>query len=234
MYNTLNRRENVCSCNIIRLFYSTLINQSHHQAYSQNNEKHSFQTNIPFRPFLFICLLLIHCMAFDYECILTKRIQTLSLNRRATQKMMYQHTLIFSSYRCHIRVTYMFIWSSHIYSQIQCKILLYSNAISNNNFHERKNVLIFQNTVLCSWGILKSSQMIETAWSLVVIDSLMPKDLFYRTRRQICRAVTMPKTSDGIDNILIYLQDDKLNYRAGTDMVGKVFSFISHVMSKFV
>ena len=89
MYNTLNRRENVCSCNIIRLFYSTLINQSHHQAYSQNNEKHSFQTNIPFRPFLFICLLLIHCMAFDYECILTKRIQTLSLNRRATQKMMH-------------------------------------------------------------------------------------------------------------------------------------------------
>jgi len=89
MYNTLNRRENVCSCNIIRLFYSTLINQSHHQAYSQNNEKHSFQTNIAFRPFLFICLLLIHCMVFDYECILTKRIQTLSLNRRATQKMMH-------------------------------------------------------------------------------------------------------------------------------------------------
>ena len=89
MYNTLNRRENVCSCNIIRLFYSTLINQSHHQAYSQNNEKHSFQTNIPFRPFLFICLLLIHCMAFDYECIFTKRIQSLSLNRRATQKMMH-------------------------------------------------------------------------------------------------------------------------------------------------
>ena len=95
MYNTLNRRENVCSCNIIRLFYSTLINQSHHQAYSQNNEKHSFQTNIPFRPFLFICLLLIHCMAFDYECILTKRIQDLSLNRRATQKMMHYHTWIF-------------------------------------------------------------------------------------------------------------------------------------------
>ena len=44
----------------------------------------------------------------------------------------------------------------------------------------------------------------------------------------------MPKTSDGIDNILIYLQDEKLNYRAGTDMVGKVFSFGSHVMSNFL
>ena len=144
MYDTLNRRENVCSCNIIRLFYSTLINQSHHQAYSQNNEKHSFQTNIPFRPFLFICLLLIHCMAFDYECILTKRIQTLSLNRRATQKMMHQHTLIFSSYRYHIRVTYMFIWLNQDwgrYLQIQCKIFLYNNALSNNNFHVRKKFI---------------------------------------------------------------------------------------------
>ena len=32
----------------------------------------------------------------------------------------------------------------------------------------------------------------------------------------------MPKTSDGIDNILIYFEDEKLTYRAGTDMVGKV------------
>ena len=44
----------------------------------------------------------------------------------------------------------------------------------------------------------------------------------------------MPKTSDGIDNILIYLQDEKINYRAGTDMVGKVFSFRSRVMSNFI
>ena len=44
----------------------------------------------------------------------------------------------------------------------------------------------------------------------------------------------MPKTSDGIDNILIYLQDEKNNYRAGTDMVGKVCSFRSHVMSNFL
>ena len=183
MYNTLNRRENVCSCNIIRLFYSTLINQSHHQAYSQNNEKHSFQTNIPFRPFLFICLLLIHCMAFDYECILTKRIQTLSLNRRATQKMMHQHTLILSSCRYHIRVTYMFIWSSNNYvNSIIQNIVMYNIAPSNNNFHERENALIFQNTFLCSWGILKSTLMIETAWTLVVFDSLMPKDLVYSTR----------------------------------------------------
>ena len=32
----------------------------------------------------------------------------------------------------------------------------------------------------------------------------------------------MPKTSDGIDNILIYYENEKLSYRAGTDMVGKV------------
>ena len=44
----------------------------------------------------------------------------------------------------------------------------------------------------------------------------------------------MPKTSDGIDNILIYLQDEKVNYRAGTDMAGKVFSFRSHVMSNLL
>ena len=31
-------------------------------------------------------------------------------------------------------------------------------------------------------GILKSIRMIETAWTLVVFDSLMPKDLVYRTR----------------------------------------------------
>ena len=44
----------------------------------------------------------------------------------------------------------------------------------------------------------------------------------------------MPKTSDGIDNILIYLQDEKINYRAGTDMVGKVFLFGNDVMSNFL
>ena len=139
MYNTLNRRENVCSCNIIRLFYSTLINQSHHQAYSQNNEKHSFQTNIPFRPFLFICLLLIHCMAFDYECIFTKRIQSLSLNRRATQKMMHYHTLTFSNYRYHITVTYMFVWFSEFNAKYCYTIMHYQITISKREI----NALIF-------------------------------------------------------------------------------------------
>ena len=32
----------------------------------------------------------------------------------------------------------------------------------------------------------------------------------------------MPKTSDGIDNILIYFENQQQSYRAGTDMVGKV------------
>ena len=47
----------------------------------------------------------------------------------------------------------------------------------------------------------------------------------------------MPKTADGIDNILIYFEDDQLTYRAGTDMVGKViaisvknFQIISNVV----
>ena len=51
---------------------------------------------------------------------------------------------------------------------------------------------------------------------------------------KIFRVAIMPKTSDGIDNILIYLQDEKISYRAGTDMVGKVFPFRSHVMSNFL
>ena len=177
MYNTLNRRENVCSCNIIRLFYSTLINQSHHQAYSQNNEKHSFQTNIPFRPFLFICLLLIHCMAFDYECILTKRIQILSLNRRATQKMMHYHTLTFSNYRYHITVTYMFVWFSEFNAKYCYTIMHYQITISM-----REKCINILEHLFMFLGILKSIRMIETAWTLVVFDSLMLKDLFYRTR----------------------------------------------------
>ena len=74
--------------------------------------------------------------------------------------------------------------------------------------------------------------MIETAWTLVVFDSLMPKDFVYRTI--FFRVAIMPKTSDGIDNILIYLQDENVNYRAGTEMVGKVFSFRSQVMSNFL
>ena len=51
---------------------------------------------------------------------------------------------------------------------------------------------------------------------------------------KIFRVAIMPKTSDGIDNILIYLQDEKINYRAGTDMVGKVFSVRTDVMSNFL
>ena len=40
----------------------------------------------------------------------------------------------------------------------------------------------------------------------------------------------MPKNSDGIDNILIYFQDDQLTYRAGTDMVGKVTTISLNIL----
>ena len=116
---------------------------------------------------------------------------------------------------------------------IQYKIWLHDNALSNKKISMREiNVLLVLEHLFMFSGYLKKHSNdrncmdISSFWFINAIGlSLLHK---------IFRVAIMPKSSDGIDNILIYLQDEKINYRAGTDMVGKVFSFGSHVMSNFL
>ena len=57
---------------------------------------------------------------------------------------------------------------------------------------------------------------------LVVYWLMYWKGNFFFYALNTTKNFAMPKTSDGIDNILIYFENEAQSYRAGNDMVGKV------------